>query len=112
MRQLLTEALVLTGLGASAGLVFSRVLSGRVDALFRRLAPSVPDVANIRNYIEWVLRLPWRPEGTTRRISNRFGPVVRHLNRSHVGLEDVKQRISEFLAVRQLGGGARAQQRH
>ena len=41
VRQLLTEALVLAGLGAAVGLVLSRVLSVRVDALFRQLAPGL-----------------------------------------------------------------------
>lgn len=76
-------------------------------ALFRRVSPAASDAASIRNYIEWILQLPWRPRGERPRLANRFGPVVRHLNRSHVGLEDVKRRISEFLAVRQLGGGSR-----
>jgi len=41
VRQLLTEALVLTSLGAVAGILLSRVLSGRVDSLFRQLAPGL-----------------------------------------------------------------------
>lgn len=41
VRQLLTEAMVLTSLGAVAGILLSRVLSGRVDSLFRQLAPGL-----------------------------------------------------------------------
>lgn len=41
VRLLMTEALVLTGLGTVAGLALSRALVGQVDGLFRRLAPGL-----------------------------------------------------------------------
>ena len=75
-------------------------------ALYRRAAPNSPEAARLRNHMQWVLELPWRAPGTRPR-AERLETVVAKLNESHVGREDVKQRIGEFLAVRQLGGGGR-----
>ena len=69
-----------------------------------RTAPNTAENARVRNYLEWVAELPW---GSSRRSSPPFEHVSSVLGKSHVGLEDVKKRIFEFLAVRQLGGGAR-----
>lgn len=70
------------------------------------LAPNSPDAARVRSYLEWVLMLPFdEPEVDT--SPERFDRVMESLAESHVGLKDVKARIAEFLAVRELGGGAR-----
>ena len=62
--------------------------------------PSVsPEGTVIRNYIDWVLVLPWN-ERTTDVLDIRV--AERMLNEDHYGLEKVKERILEFLAVRQL----------
>ncbi len=69
-----------------------------IDRL-ERTPPQSADVASIRSYIDWILALPWseRTEDhfdieTTRRI----------LDEDHYGLEGIKERILEFLVVRQL----------
>lgn len=53
----------------------------------------------IRNYIEWLVSLPWS-EKTTDRLD--IGNAEAILNRDHDGLEKVKERILEYLSVRQL----------
>ncbi|MAB81487.1 MAG: endopeptidase La [Planctomycetes bacterium] len=70
----------------------------------RRSSPKTSESARIRSYLEWVSELPW---GKPKRGYPNFEHVSSALSKSHVGLDDVKRRIFEFLAVRQLGGGAR-----
>ncbi|MEW6072529.1 MAG: S16 family serine protease [Planctomycetota bacterium] len=72
---------------------------------FRRAAPASAEYVVLRNHLEWLLELPWEAPapGSTPSLAR----VTESLERSHVGLVDVKQRIAEFLAIRTLGGGAR-----
>jgi ATP-dependent Lon protease len=52
-----------------------------------------------RNYLDWMLAVPWKKRSREiRDISN----AERILNEDHYGLEKIKERILEFLAVRQL----------
>ena len=64
-----------------------------------RMPAALPEVAVSRNYIEWVLTLPWL-EGTKDRLD--IGRARRILNEDHYDLKDVKDRVLEFLAVRAL----------
>src|ERR1700719_1315102 len=52
-----------------------------------------------RNYIDWLLAVPWKKRSKETR-SIEFAEKV--LNEDHYGLEKIKERILEFLAVRQL----------
>jgi len=72
----------------------------------RRAASSSPGAARRRAYLEWMLDLPWEPPAPPGE-DIEFERVAERLSESHTGLADVKRRIAEFLAVRQLGGGAR-----
>ncbi len=69
-----------------------------IDRLERTPAQSA-ELAVIRSYIDWVLALPW-----TEHSSDVFDiELTRHiLDEDHYGLEGIKERIIEFLAVRQL----------
>ena len=58
-----------------------------------------PEVNILRNYVECLLDLPWQ-RYTRDRID--IGRAQEILNRDHHGLDDVKERILEFLAVRKL----------
>ena len=81
-----------------------RMLERELERL-HHLAPSSREADRIRNHFEWALELPWaRPP---RLATPDFDAVTRELADSHVGLPEVKQRVIEFLAVRNLGGGAR-----
>ena len=53
----------------------------------------------IRTYLEWLLAVPW-----SKRSDERLDPVMARevLDADHAGLEDVKERITEYLAVRKL----------
>ncbi len=54
-----------------------------------------------RNYIDWLLAVPWRKKSKERKDLDNAETV---LNEDHFGLEKIKDRILEFLAVRQLVG--------
>ncbi len=52
-----------------------------------------------RNYLDWLLAVPWKKRSKEIRDIERAEKV---LNEDHYGLEKIKERILEFLAVRQL----------
>jgi ATP-dependent Lon protease len=54
-----------------------------------------------RNYIDWMVSVPWRRRSKERKDLDH---AERVLNEDHYGLEKIKDRILEFLAVRQLVG--------
>ena len=60
-----------------------------------------PEYAVTRNYLEWITSLPW---GKNSKDILNLKRAKKILDRDHDGLEDVKQRILEFLAVGQLRG--------
>ena len=73
-----------------------------VDREFHRLERTHPQSAEyqvIRSYLDWVLELPWNTR-TEDRIELAEAEQV--LDEDHYGLEDVKERVLEFLAVRKL----------
>ncbi len=69
-----------------------------VDRL-EKMPPMVAEAMVCRNYIEWLLDLPWHKETKSRLDLNE---AERILEEDHYGLEEVKERILEYLAVRQL----------
>lgn len=74
----------------------------KVDEEFRRLQmipPESSEYSITRNYLETVASLPW--SYTTDDVTN-LRKARQILERDHFGLEDVKARISEFLAVKTL----------
>lgn len=70
-----------------------------------RMHPSIPEVAVIRNYIEWILSLPWM-ESTKDKLNITRARSV--LEKDHYDLKDVKERVLEFLAVRKLNPEGKA----
>jgi ATP-dependent Lon protease len=52
-----------------------------------------------RNYLDWMLAVPWKKRSREIRDIKRADEI---LNEDHYGLEKIKERILEFLAVRQL----------
>ncbi|MBN4076779.1 endopeptidase La [Mariprofundus ferrooxydans] len=55
-----------------------------------------PEYSVTRNYLEWLTCLPW---GKTCRERYNLNSAARSLNQHHAGLDDVKDRILEFIAV-------------
>jgi ATP-dependent Lon protease len=64
-----------------------------------RLPPAAPDYHVIRTYLDFVLELPWRKSSED---ILELAEARRILDEDHFGLEDVKERILEFLAVIKL----------
>ena len=73
-------------------------LEKEVKRLNRTIVSS-PDYGVIRNYLDWVLDLPW---GIYTEDEENINKAQKILDKDHYGLEKVKERILEFLAVRQL----------
>ncbi|GFO59118.1 Lon protease [Geomonas silvestris] len=68
---------------------------------FRLLEPSSPEYHVTRNYLDWLTVLPW---GSFSKDSYNLDKARRILDRDHHGLSDVKDRITEFIAVGKLKG--------
>lgn len=66
---------------------------------YEKLPSASAESGVIRNYIEWLVNIPWTNE-TTDRLDIVHAEEI--LNRDHDGLEKVKERILEYLSVRQL----------
>ena len=66
---------------------------------FERMGNANAESSMIRTYLDWLLAVPW-----SKRSEERLDPVhARHvLDADHAGLDDVKSRITEYLAVRKL----------
>jgi ATP-dependent Lon protease len=64
-----------------------------------RTSEQSPEQGWIRNYLDWMVEIPWN-----KRTDDRFDVTEarRVLDRDHTGLTDVKDRIIEFLAIRKL----------
>ncbi|MEK4403932.1 endopeptidase La [Sporosarcina psychrophila] len=71
---------------------------------YEKLPSAAAESGIIRNYIEWLVTLPWSDASTDQLDINRSEEI---LNRDHDGLEAVKERILEYLAVRQLTNSLR-----
>lgn len=71
----------------------------------QRINPQVPEFGIQRNYLEFMLDLPWSKLTKDNFNLNR---AERILNRDHYGLEKVKERIIEYLAVLKLKGDMKA----
>lgn len=72
-----------------------------VDRLLK-LSPSSAETGVIRSYLDWIVDLPWDKE-TKDRVDIKKSREI--LDVDHFGLEDVKERILEYLAVRKLAKG-------
>ncbi|KPK30846.1 MAG: peptidase [Nitrospira bacterium SG8_35_1] len=64
-----------------------------------RIPPSSPEYTVARTYLEWILDLPWENSTSD---SLDVEEAQRILDQDHYGLEKIKKRIIEFLAVRKL----------
>ena len=67
-----------------------------------KMQPGSPEATVSRTYLEWLLDVPWTeadPEVLDIQVTKRV------LDEDHYGLKDVKERILEYLAVRQLTQG-------
>lgn len=66
---------------------------------------SSPEASVIRNYLDWMLDIPW---GIKSDENFDMAEAKKILEESHYGLEKVKERIIEFIAVRKLSDGKKS----
>lgn len=70
-------------------------------AKLMRTPPMSPEATVIRGYLDWLLALPWKKRSRTRRDLRAAEKI---LEADHYGLEEVKERIVEYLAVQRRVG--------
>ncbi len=66
--------------------------------------PDSSEATIIRTYIDWILDVPWK-KGTKDRLDLKAAKAV--LDEDHFGLEKIKERILEYLAVRKLNAATK-----
>ncbi len=69
----------------------------------RQLSPASSEYQVVRTYLDWVLSLPWHKRSSTDVIE--LDKVEEALDARHYGLNEAKERIVEYLAVRKLRKG-------
>src|SRR6195952_4874743 len=69
----------------------------------RQLSPASSEYQVVRTYLDWVLSLPWNKRSGEDEIDLK--KVEAALDDRHYGLDEAKERIIEYLAVRKLRGG-------
>jgi len=67
----------------------------------RQMSPMSAEATVVRNYLDWILEIPWE---TQTRIKKDLKKAEQILNEDHYGLEKVKERIIEYLAVQNRVG--------
>ena len=64
----------------------------------KAMSPMSAEATVVRNYLDWILSLPW---GKKSRVKKDLSRAEKVLDDDHYGLEKVKERIVEYLAVQQ-----------
>jgi ATP-dependent Lon protease len=64
----------------------------------RNMSPMSAEATVVRNYLDWMLSIPWKQRS---RVSKDLTKAEEILDADHYGLEKVKERIVEYLAVQQ-----------
>jgi len=79
----------------------SKEAKEKADAELKKLknmSPMSAEATVVRNYLDWMLSIPW---GTESRVKKDLNKAQETLDADHYGLEKVKERIVEYLAVQQ-----------
>ena len=80
---------------------FSKEARDKAEAELKKLksmSPMSAEATVVRNYLDWLLSLPW---GVKSRVKKDLRKAQEVLDNDHYGLEKVKERIVEYLAVQQ-----------
>src|SRR5271167_3264375 len=64
----------------------------------RQISPMSPEGTVVRNYLDWLLSIPWNKKSKTNKDLDHAQQILDH---DHYGVEKVKERIVEYLAVQQ-----------
>ena len=71
----------------------------------RMLSPASSEYQVVRTYLDWLLALPWNKRSEMADSAIDLKKVEEALDEHHYGLDEAKERIIEYLAVRKLRGG-------
>ena len=63
---------------------------------YKMMSPMSAEASVVRGYIEWIVSIPWKKKS---RITKDLTKASKILDEDHYGLEEVKERILEYLAV-------------
>jgi len=80
---------------------FSKEAKEKVAAELKKLknmSPMSAEATVVRNYLDWMLSIPW---GVRSRVKKDLNKAQKSLDDDHYGLDKVKERIVEYLAVQQ-----------
>ena len=80
--------------------------AGKELKKLKMMSPMSAEATVVRNYIDWLISLPW---GEFTEDSHDLKVAEEILNEDHYGLEDVKERLLEYLAVRTLTENSKGQ---
>ncbi|MEH6409276.1 MAG: endopeptidase La [Hyphomonas sp.] len=83
---------------------FTEEARGKAEAevkKLRQMSPMSAESTVVRNYLDWLLSLPW---GKRKDIQTDLAKAEKQLDDDHYGLEKVKERILEYLAVQKRTG--------
>lgn len=67
----------------------------------KQMSPMSAEATVVRNYLDWILGVPWNKRSRVKKDIKDAGKI---LDKDHYGLEKVKERILEYLAVQQRAG--------
>jgi ATP-dependent Lon protease len=67
-------------------------------AKLKLMSPMSAEATVVRNYIDWLVKVPWKKRT---KVKHDIAAAERVLNEDHFGLDKVKERIVEYLAVQQ-----------
>ena len=84
-----------------AGAKLSKEAQEKVEGELKKLknmSPMSAEATVVRNYLDWILSIPW---GTKSRVKKDLARAESILDADHYGLDKVKERIVEYLAVQQ-----------
>ena len=76
----------------------ARDKAGSELAKLKLMSPMSAEATVVRNYIDWLVKVPWKKRT---KVKHDIAAAERVLNEDHYGLDKVKERIVEYLAVQQ-----------
>jgi ATP-dependent Lon protease len=72
--------------------------AGSELAKLKLMSPMSAEATVVRNYVDWLVKVPWKKRT---KVKHDIASAERVLNEDHYGLDKVKERIVEYLAVQQ-----------
>ena len=65
---------------------------------FKQMSPMSAEASVVRSYLDWLTTIPWKKKS---KVKSDLKSAIEILNEDHFGLDEVKERILEYLAVQQ-----------